>query len=525
MTELWLAFMRCTHVGPQTCHVFRGWVGPLSANFNSRHVINVRLARAYWNKFSALISCARARYGRDSNVNFEWVHRIKARGVLMNGRTERWLTSIGWFAATLGLVGCGQDAPPYEDLPLRDALRASPEVVASLSLDTRRELAVRLDAAAIEQECETPLAPPDTTTIEALARVADEAREDDDLDALVLGELTSQAADIVLRADNKDATVVDSVIVGPIFLRGRSVGATAVYEEAALGGRAGKWLRELSRRTKTSNMVRTTGVPFGAWSYGDTLYVNASWLVAMSALEEGVVAPIAGNAWPVMAAEPGKVPLTVDFNPYKLPGSITECALQVEETCKCGTSCTQDVTDPSFGSANEECAWVNSNATHSVALCILALMAVEDVQACMANAPGECRFVSNRDDAVTFLQNPDCIDSLDRCLQDGSLPRPTTGSSGSGCSGCNTCSNSSSGNSCSKCSDDCSKCNDNWSQCNQNCKDCNQNCTDTNQNAKSCGKCSVKPDLGQSPLPTPVGNGFWMLAPLAYVLWRGRRRS
>lgn len=46
------------------------------------------------------------------------------------------------------LSACGQDAPHYDDLPLRDALRAAPEVVANMSFETRRELVMKLGAPA-----------------------------------------------------------------------------------------------------------------------------------------------------------------------------------------------------------------------------------------------------------------------------------------------------------------------------------------------------------------------------------------
>jgi hypothetical protein len=438
-------------------------------------------------------------------------------------------TLITWIGAALSLVGCGQDVPPYDDLPLRDALRASPEVVASLSFDTRLPLAQRLDAAALAEEGATTLDLPETVTIDSLARVADDVREDDGHDALIVGEVVAQSSDFVLHSQNIDAETLGQLTVGPIFLRGHPGALTAPLEETALRGRAGKWLRELSGRTNAKTMVRTTGVPFGAWAFDDKLYVNASWLVAMAALEEDVV--VAG---PVNGSAPPKKPLSVDYHPYNLPETIAECAQQVTQTCTCGTSCTHEVTDSSFNSAVDECAWVNEEPSHPAALCALALMSIDDVRACMESGRGQCAILPvTGADALLFVQSTDCMDLLDLCLRDGYIPQPPSGSgNGSGgvdcgsCSNCgNNCSNSNSTNSCSKCNDDCSSCNEDWSQCNDNCSDTNENCSNTESNAKNCGKCSVKAASEKSPLPAPFGSTFWLVAPAAYLWLRGRRRS
>ena len=61
-------------------------------------------------------------------------------------------------AATLA-SGCGEEMPPYEELPLRDALSAAPEVLASMPEESRREVARRLEEArAAEEEEATPIA-------------------------------------------------------------------------------------------------------------------------------------------------------------------------------------------------------------------------------------------------------------------------------------------------------------------------------------------------------------------------------
>ncbi len=440
----------------------------------------------------------------------------------MTGHGQWLRRGAAWIFTALAVVGCGSDEPPYDELPLRDALRAAPEVVASLSFETRRDLAQRLDAAGFDQDVTAPFALPEEVTVESLAQVADEAREEQGQDALILAEVLETPIDFVLQVEDIDAESLERSAVGPVMLRGRPSAQTQAFEDVALRGRAGKWLRELSGKTKTKYMVRTTGVPFGAWAREDTLYVNASWLVAMSALEKDGAGLASGSL----------MPLSINYNPYNLPDSVAQCTQQVMTTCQCGTSCTHEVTDPSFANANEECAWVNQDPSHPIALCVLALMSISDVKACMDNGAFDCPFssVTTGDDSLQFVQNTSCMDRLDECLRNGYIARDT--GSGSSCNNSSGSSSSGSGNSCrscnddcSSCNDDCSSCNDNWSDCNQNCTDSQNNCSNTGQNSNSCGKCSVKPDGGRSPVPAPWRTTFWLFLPMAYVLLRGRRRS
>jgi hypothetical protein len=442
---------------------------------------------------------------------------------------NHWKTGGVLFAATFLFVGCGQDAPPYDELPLRDALRAAPEVVATMPFDTRHDLAVRLDAAGLDAEGVTRFEMPEKVTIDGLSRIADAAREDQGQDALIFGSVVEAQNDFLLSGQNIDEKALGQVVVGPVALRGNPSTETAALEDAALRGRAGAWLRELSGRTHTKQMVRTSGLPFGAWAYADTLYVNGSWLVAMAALEENVALPGVGDGSLFQGQAPDKTPLSVDYNPYNLPETLAECVARVQKTCECGASCTHEVTDPSFANANEECAWVNQDLLHPAALCVAALLSVDDIFACMDSAAGQCSVwpVSSPGDALLFAQNVTCMDLLDICLRDGSVPDPPSSGSGSSCN--NSSGGSGSGSSCSKCNDDCSKCNDNWADCNDNCSNTNQNCSSCGSSSGSCGKCSIHGATSHAPIPvpfpTPMSTGFWLIAPAAYLFLRGRRRS
>ncbi|WP_425440857.1 hypothetical protein [Polyangium sorediatum] len=423
--------------------------------------------------------------------------------------------------AALLATGCGEEAPPYDALPLRDALRAAPEVMASLPKETRREVAQRLEEAGVAPVEERLVVPPrDVPTIDALASAADEEREEQGKDALVLGAIEREGAELLLEArEAKEATDTNE---GPPKMRGRPGNTTAALEAAALEGRAGRWVRDLAKRSDAKEIVRTTGLPMGAWAFDDTLYVNASWLVALAALEEEGAPIVPGPAVVPMPGMPGSKPLSVDFNPYKLPDSVEECSLQVQTTCGCAASgtCDHDVTDPTFSDANAECTWVNQAAANAAALCVLALMNIDGVRACVESGGSICAAlpVTTRDDALAFLASESCMGLLQQCLADGSLSGDSSGS-GSGSSSCGGCS----GSSCGGCNDDCSKCNDNCSKCNDNCADCNQNCKDCNSNCKG-SQCAVARRPGRSPLPSPVGTAFWLSLPVAYLYLLSQRR-
>ena len=449
--------------------------------------------------------------------------------------------------AALLAVGCGEEAPPYDALPLRDALRAAPEVMASLPKETRRDVAQRLEEAGLAPVDEKQaIPPPELATIDALASAADEAREEKGEDALVLGAIEKEGAGLFLEA--RGAKEPGDAAEGPLKLRGRAGEATAALEEAALRGRAGRWVRELSQRSDAHEIVRTTGLPMGAWAYEDKLYVNASWLVAMAALEDEGAATAPGVAGVPIPAFGGARPLSVDFNPYKLPDSVAECAADVQATCSCAASnlCDHDATDPTFPDANAECTWVNQNTVHAAALCVLALMNIDGVRACVESAGSACSAlpVVTREDALAFVASSDCMLLLDQCLDDGSLSQGTSGggpSSSDSCGGCSGSSCDGCNDDCSKCNDSCSKCNDNCSDCNDNCSECNQNNQDCNDNCKSCkgsgsasavaaeaymggARCAVAARPGRSPLPSPVGTAFWLSLPVAYLFFLSRRR-
>jgi hypothetical protein len=436
--------------------------------------------------------------------------------------------------ATL-IGGCGEEMPPYEELPLRDALSAAPEVLASMPEESRREVARRLEEArAAEDDDPTPIATDEEGPgIGGLVRGGDATREASGKDALVLARIEPLPEGLALAP--MDAEVAEGPRALPTRLEGIPSATTVAMEEAALQGRAGAILHDMALRTDAQELVRTTGIPAGVVAMDHTLYVNASWLVAMSALEPKAAAPPAGGG---MFAPP-RVPQSVKHNPYDLPRSVELCASEVIGVCSCATvsQCDHEPTDKTFTDGQAECTWVNSDPVNASALCVLALMSIEGVRECVQRGGAECAQipVTTREQAVAFASDPGCMSVLDSCLAFGQ-PSPPISGTGGGCgsgnsNGCDSCD----GEDCDGdgCSSDLSSCNDDCSECNQNCSDCNQNCSDCNQNANNstcgaCGssRCSVRPEQprGAPSSEPPAGTLFMLAAPAMFLLRRARRR-
>jgi len=437
--------------------------------------------------------------------------------------------------ALLGMLGgCGDNAPPYETLPLRDALRAAPEVIATLPEESRRELALRLQEAE-RVEPETLTFAPETLNLEPLVSAADSVREGSGKDALVLGEILATEGHGLMEIQVVSES--DMATGSPIDVQGKATDIAAPFEEAALAGRAGKTLRGFVARTHAKTIVRMTGLPVGAVAWNDKVYVNESWLVALSALEDACVISQVSETSNEDRKNPGTVPLSVDFSPYDLPANLAECSTQVQKTCACANSmsCTHEPTDQTFSNANAECTWANQQSANASALCVLALMSLDNVRECIERASPACTFmpVSNRDNAVSFVTDENCVSILDVCLRDGNPPS-TASTSGSkdSCGDCRYCDNK--GNDCQECANDCKSFADACEVCVQILALCagskDSQKTPTNESPYKFAaihpvdQCSVRPASGRSPLPAPVGTALWLFAPIAYLLSRPRRR-
>ncbi|XXY46866.1 hypothetical protein WME91_43385 [Sorangium sp. So ce269] len=472
------------------------------------------------------------------------------RANIVVGRAIRCAAGLLAIAA---LGACGAETPPYDDLPLRDALSAAPEVLAALPEEALHDLAVRLEEAHGAAGGETAIDGAEIASVPALVRSADAAREERGEDAVVLGALEPSAEGFVLRAVASVTSVAsvaperrpEGPLARPVLAGEPASPETAQLEEAALDGRAGAILAELARRADARDLIRVTGLPAGVVALDRTVYVNAAWLVALGALSPPGSPALTGPPGDavVITGGPRIEPRSVELNPYHLPGSIAECAAGVRDVCTCAVvaSCDHERTDPAFADAQAECAWVNAGALNAEALCVLALMSIEGVKECVYSAgSGACSAlpIAGRDGALAFAADDGCMAVLDRCLQFGrptvsaGVPSvPSGGTTDTDTDGC--------GGGCKGCNEDVSGCNQNCSDCNQNCSDCNQNCRDCNESCKegdpsagsgssaSCRVSAGRRDLegGRPGAPLPLGAAFWLVVPAGYMLLRIRRRA
>jgi hypothetical protein len=180
----------------------------------------------------------------------------------------------GWLLLAITTVGCA-GGPPLDELPLRDALRAEPDVVAALPDDARARLAARFQA---EGAGDTASDPVEAGALAAspLVAQADVARQHRSADALVIGLVGGGAAQALPAGSQAAVTAALPPLEGPVAT------STADLESRALAGVAGASLRELLAASRATRLERVVGWPVAAVAIGDTIYVNAAWLAAVA---------------------------------------------------------------------------------------------------------------------------------------------------------------------------------------------------------------------------------------------------
>ena len=205
------------------------------------------------------------------------------------------------------LAGCDQGSPPFDQLPLRDALRAAPEVIASLPESARIQLAVRLEAACAKDVAIDELPSSTTSTPAATVVALDRMRQHRQSEPLIIGVFSNEAA----WAIRDCATAPGAPVLPPI--EGTPAVATAAMEILALGSEAGEAVRALLAASGAHHVHRVVGWPAGAVAIDDTVYVNASWLVSLAPagnekMDGGADGgAIAGSASPGVIAPAGAV--------------------------------------------------------------------------------------------------------------------------------------------------------------------------------------------------------------------------
>ncbi|HRI72391.1 MAG TPA: hypothetical protein PK156_49490, partial [Polyangium sp.] len=155
----------------------------------------------------------------------------------------------------------------------------------------------------------------------------------------------------------------------------------------------------------------------GAVAVGRTVYVNASWLVAMAAKP-------APNDVPTITAPP-LVPQKVPGNPYNPPQSITDCATQVESDCSTcvtsGTCSDSDLTD--LADPKEACQFLLADSRRTKSLCAIVLFGNGSLRECLSTSdtrcmpPSEATSAAIIDTSGLFESSNPCDFSYDNCLQ------------------------------------------------------------------------------------------------------------
>jgi hypothetical protein len=194
-------------------------------------------------------------------------------------------------------LGCGEGGPPLDELPLRDALRAEPAVVAGLPPEARTRLAARLEAAR-KVDLTSDRLGAGTPTPEALVGALDRLRVERQADPLLAGIIADGLAWPIAEPSPFNGA---SSPLPPI--EGEPAGETASLETRSLDGAAGASLRALLAASGARHLWRVSGWPIGAIAIDGTVYVNGSWLAALapengSAVDGGSDGPAASGGGP-----------------------------------------------------------------------------------------------------------------------------------------------------------------------------------------------------------------------------------
>jgi hypothetical protein len=183
-----------------------------------------------------------------------------------------------------------------------------------------------------------------------LVRLADRARAATGRDATIVAalQLASDGAWLYPVGEAHD----DGAELPP--LEGIPAAGTARLEARALDTRAGAILRTLVAATGAQHLERVEEWPAAAVAIGDTLYVNAAWLVAL-APPDAVAVPsprattsapqppappsLSENAAPSADPVPPPPSTSPVWNGYGDPGSCSSCTGGPPDRSGCNTGC------------------------------------------------------------------------------------------------------------------------------------------------------------------------------------------
>jgi len=338
---------------------------------------------------------------------------LRRANVLRGGGSAALVFVLG----VVGAAACADGAaPPYDDLELRDALRADPEVVASLPPEMRQRLGDRLVAAAsaTDEDRVDDVAPAAMSGAE-IAQAIDGARRERKADARVAAVIAEEAHAVVARTPNADAA-------GDVLpaLEGERAGETTRdLEASALAGDGGAALASLLQDAHAHHLVRVKNWPVGLVAIEDTVYVNAAWLVAM-----GSRGGSEGHGAPPIAIVPAEAhPRTLRGNPYATYGTVGACIDDVNARCSAclgSGACDAAASLTDMSDARTECDFLGKDPKRAQELCILALTSISSVAECVKQdgcvPPSGANVSGSLPNADPFLARDGCVRSLDLCL-------------------------------------------------------------------------------------------------------------
>lgn len=300
--------------------------------------------------------------------------------------------ALTFMAATLAACSDATE-PPFDELPLRDALDADPAVIASMSSDAQTSLATRLhETQRMQSEAVSPVRQVgsdetlDDEAVKALVLSLDGTRETNQQEAFVTATLDfSSATPFLLAQPSGLSGNASGKVIELSQLEGADPASpTADAEAKALASEAGLIVADLAEQAHANRFVRVSGWPVGAVVAGRSVYVNASWLVAMASKPESKDVPV--------LTTPPLVPQKVQGNPYSPPATLSDCAFQVESDCMSCVNTLQcadsDLTD--ISNAAEACQFMIGDSRRTRALCAIVLFQAESLNECARQQNSSC---------------------------------------------------------------------------------------------------------------------------------------
>ncbi len=229
-----------------------------------------------------------------------------------------WLIPV-FVLAALPLGNCGTAEPPLEQLELRDALLSEPAVIAGLPREAQQRLAGRFWAAVALPESEQRMPPAEASAPEPRLRRLDAQRQQRGQDAFLIGSLGRDAVAETLRPFYRPARSSPTAPLPP--LAGPASTATQAQEARALAGRAGAAIEDLRNVSGAVQLERVTGWPTAVLAMDDKIYINATWLTAVAALEPGEpLGPAQSGAQSLRGGAAAGRPTLLYGGIYALPG-------------------------------------------------------------------------------------------------------------------------------------------------------------------------------------------------------------